>query len=551
MANPTHLALLKAGPEALGQYYSQRQESLLDLSGADLRGHDFSGWLLWGCDFHDADLAGASFAESEMRRCLFWDTDLRDTVWDNANLSLEGFTGVKDNTVGTLIINSNVQNASFQGACLRDVSFCGSDLQGADFTNADLLNAHFFQSGDNLTNLSRAKFISARLSATEARGSENDARTAFGQLAYFELARTKGLESALFEEQDFVTSYLRDVLSRMNKIRAADERAENFYKHVLSSIGALRTLYSNQAIPQPLIEVVSTINDELISHLRMNPKEIYKIKPRQFEELIAELLASFGWDVALTPPSKDGGYDIFAITKDIAGLQSSWIIECKKYAPEHKVEVSIARELYAVKSEFKVANALLATTSSFTRGATEFAASRYDFKLKDLEGILEWINTYRPHPGGRLYIKNSRIHIPGAPSPPANLPPAGGDDGLGSQPPPKRKKVGKKGEKPVAAQSARPRDGINLLPQRPGRRQLEVQLLEAIKSSGVADPDVDLFLGVIRGSVPGVRDALERGGNPGAVSTEVIGKHQGLFTAPPNSTRYAQYVFGNHSHDSA
>ena len=56
---------------------------------------------------------------------------------------------------------------------------------------------------------------------------------------------------------------------------------------------------------------------------------------------------------------------------------------------------------------------MLATTSHFTRGVMEYKASRYDLELKDDEGILEWINAYRPNPEGRLYIKDSRLRLGG------------------------------------------------------------------------------------------------------------------------------------------
>ena len=140
----------------------------------------------------------------------------------------------------------------------------------------------------------------------------------------------------------------------------------------------------------------------------------YRLKPRQFEELIAEILASYGWQVRLTAPTKDGGYDIYAISPTQAtGIETSWIIECKKYAPERKIGVDIIRGLFGVKMDLKVANAMLATTSHFTRGAMDYKASRYDLQLRDYQGILEWINEYRPNPEGKLYIKDNRLILPG------------------------------------------------------------------------------------------------------------------------------------------
>ena len=141
-------------------------------------------------------------------------------------------------------------------------------------------------------------------------------------------------------------------------------------------------------------------------------KEMYNIRPRQFEELIAEILAGSGWEVQLTPPSKDGGCDILAISKDLeTGLKSSWIIECKKYSAERKVGVGIARALYGTKLRLDVSNALLATTSFFTKGVRELSGSKYLLELRDYEGVLEWINEYRPNPNGKLYIKENRLDI--------------------------------------------------------------------------------------------------------------------------------------------
>ena len=61
----------------------------------------------------------------------------------------------------------------------------------------------------------------------------------------------------------------------------------------------------------------------------------------------------------------------------------------------------------------RAANALLATTSDFTRGVKEFKASRYDFELANYEAVLDWVNEYKPNPGGRLHIRDNRLVLPG------------------------------------------------------------------------------------------------------------------------------------------
>ncbi len=177
----------------------------------------------------------------------------------------------------------------------------------------------------------------------------------------------------------------------------------------------LHQLYETQkGHSSELIEVVQTISFELLKYLKTHPSTLYSLKPREFEEIIAEILASFGWQVTLTPATKDGGFDLYAITKETcASVKTSWIIECKKYARANKVGVDIVRALWGVKQDLRVANAMLATTSHFTEGVDAFKASRYDLELRDYEGVVEWLNKYQPNPSGHLYIKDYRLVVPG------------------------------------------------------------------------------------------------------------------------------------------
>jgi HJR/Mrr/RecB family endonuclease len=144
---------------------------------------------------------------------------------------------------------------------------------------------------------------------------------------------------------------------------------------------------------QIIIPTLSSIHDALLERLRRNPFELHNIRPRQFEELICELLARLGWDVELTPESKDGGYDIIGFSGNTGGIKTSWIIECKKYAPHRKVGVGVVRALCGVKEQIKVANAMIVTTSTFTRGAQQLSNSRWDLSLRDYQNVLEWASS--------------------------------------------------------------------------------------------------------------------------------------------------------------
>ena len=159
-----------------------------------------------------------------------------------------------------------------------------------------------------------------------------------------------------------------------------------------------------------LAEPLQLATNELVGYLKRNPKDLTKIQPRQFEEVIAEVLGSFGWRVHLTAATRDGGYDIFAINRDEqADTKTSWLIECKKYAPERKVGVDVVRNLYGINIDVQAANLLIATTSDFTHGVHKLKASNYNLTLRDYEGVLEWIRRYRPHPEEKLYILENEI----------------------------------------------------------------------------------------------------------------------------------------------
>ena len=135
------------------------------------------------------------------------------------------------------------------------------------------------------------------------------------------------------------------------------------------------------------------------------------MSPRQFEELVAEMLASEGWKVHLTPAQKDGGYDIFAISrKQNKILDSSWLVECKRYNEHRRVGVNIIRELFGVRTLLKSnSNLMLATTSDFTRGVTDIKASEYDLELVDYKRLVNWLKKYRPRTSGGLHIEDNRL----------------------------------------------------------------------------------------------------------------------------------------------
>jgi restriction system protein len=54
----------------------------------------------------------------------------------------------------------------------------------------------------------------------------------------------------------------------------------------------------------------------MIEGLKKQPKDIFNITPRQYEELVAELMHDMGYEVTLTPATRDGGKDILAFDEN-------------------------------------------------------------------------------------------------------------------------------------------------------------------------------------------------------------------------------------------
>lgn len=121
-------------------------------------------------------------------------------------------------------------------------------------------------------------------------------------------------------------------------------------------------------------EIRNEVSDAYLNINRIleDRNAVYKMTPREFEELVAEVFAQQGYSVEITPATRDGGCDIIAI-RNINGIPYMILIECKHYSARHKVSVQLVRSLLGVQSDRKANKAILVTSSLFTRDAREFA----------------------------------------------------------------------------------------------------------------------------------------------------------------------------------
>lgn len=136
---------------------------------------------------------------------------------------------------------------------------------------------------------------------------------------------------------------------------------------------------------------VSEINDWILNELNKNPTDLYKLSSYRFEELIAEILIRKGYKVELTPATRDGGKDIYAVSQNDLG-SFLYIVECKKYKPTHKVGVNVLRDLYGVLSKERATYGVVVTTSYFSKPAQEFQQDvTFQMSLQDFSSIKKWL----------------------------------------------------------------------------------------------------------------------------------------------------------------
>jgi HJR/Mrr/RecB family endonuclease len=133
------------------------------------------------------------------------------------------------------------------------------------------------------------------------------------------------------------------------------------------------------------------INQEIVEYLKKHPKFIYNISSRKFEELIAHIIKHLGFDVELTPTTRDGGRDILAYIRN-AVCSFLTFVECKHYSMDNPVGVGIVRGVYGVQRIYRANKSLIVTSSYFTKGAIELTKPiSNEVELKDHSDIQIWL----------------------------------------------------------------------------------------------------------------------------------------------------------------
>lgn len=151
---------------------------------------------------------------------------------------------------------------------------------------------------------------------------------------------------------------------------------------------------SNSQLVRAAKPVIISVGDDIIRRLKKEPKDVHKLTPRQYEELIADLLRDMGHEVTLTQATRDGGKDILVAMKTEIG-EILCLVDAKKYREDRKIGVGMVRTLYGTLNDYEASSAMLVTTSAYSKDARAMQEKhKYQLSLKDYTDVVSWIQKY-------------------------------------------------------------------------------------------------------------------------------------------------------------
>lgn len=186
------------------------------------------------------------------------------------------------------------------------------------------------------------------------------------------------------------------------RVPISTEIIENIGKELKVSAEELSMLEYHMSTPEEAEydekDTILIYNDtkEIITKIYNDNEILYTIDPYKFEEVIGELLYSKGFEVNISQKTRDGGFDILAITKQ-GGIPFKMLVECKRH--KKTVGVGIVRSFCDVIETEKANKGILVTTSYFSKPAVERKNIKGELlDLVNRDGLIDWIAEYHLSP---------------------------------------------------------------------------------------------------------------------------------------------------------
>jgi hypothetical protein len=145
--------------------------------------------------------------------------------------------------------------------------------------------------------------------------------------------------------------------------------------------------YEIERIVLPFSEVIVPPWPNLVSKIAKGSRDLQSLHWKEFEDLMAELLRESGWHITPMGYTKDDNIDIIAVRSVDPDVPIRMMVQCKRNDAKRGVGVSVVREVWATKWQHGFHQAMIATTSRFTRGAKRTALA-WQMDLRDASGII-------------------------------------------------------------------------------------------------------------------------------------------------------------------
>jgi len=140
---------------------------------------------------------------------------------------------------------------------------------------------------------------------------------------------------------------------------------------------------------QGLLDAAAIIRARWIDDVTSGTGALFRLSPRGLEILVAALYRELGYNVILTPPSRDGGRDVIA-ARETPGQREVIQIECKTHTSP--VGVTYVRQLRGVIERHRANRGILVTIGRFTRGAREECTVDTRLELIDGAALIQMLN---------------------------------------------------------------------------------------------------------------------------------------------------------------
>lgn len=154
------------------------------------------------------------------------------------------------------------------------------------------------------------------------------------------------------------------------------------------------------------VRSIKDVYQEYVAWLKKHPEVLDKIAWEAFEKLVAEIFVSRGFHVDITGRLRNRSSDIIAIRSDAFGVETRYLIECKRYERSRHIGLEIVNGVIGAARRADVDHAFLVTSSYFTRDVKTRTAEFEQLRLhlRDGDDVRQWLKDYTVRAEGGLWL---------------------------------------------------------------------------------------------------------------------------------------------------